>query len=126
MSNCCYITCFSYGFIKCFSEFGFKTWSIADNELEELFQLSLRMFDTRLPPGVTVLSPFADDSSLNKVGVEVCDCIIFTSIVQTWKTIGICCCSSIYLKTLTGIQMICVLVQFNFLLKCLLSICFAT
>lgn len=52
------------------SEFGFKTWSIADNELEELFQLSLRMFDTRLPPGVTVLSPFADDSSLNKVGVE--------------------------------------------------------
>ena len=61
-----------------FRVLGLKTWSIADNELEELFQISLRMFDTRLPPGVTVLSPFADDSSLTKVGVEVCDCIICT------------------------------------------------
>jgi hypothetical protein len=34
------------------------------------------MFDTRLPPGVTVLSPFAKDTSLKKVGLEVCDCII--------------------------------------------------
>jgi hypothetical protein len=59
-----------------FRELGLETSSIVDNELEELFELSLRMFDTRLPPGVTVLSPFAEDSSLNKVGVEVCDCII--------------------------------------------------
>uniref|UniRef100_A0A0A9H788 Uncharacterized protein n=1 Tax=Arundo donax TaxID=35708 RepID=A0A0A9H788_ARUDO len=28
------------------------------------------MFDTRLPPGITVVSPFAEDSSLNKVGVQ--------------------------------------------------------
>jgi aarF domain-containing kinase len=54
-------------------ELGIKTWTTAENELEELFQLSLRMFDTRLPPGVTVASPFADDSPLKKVGVEVCD-----------------------------------------------------
>uniref|UniRef100_A0A0E0CBR8 ABC1 atypical kinase-like domain-containing protein n=1 Tax=Oryza meridionalis TaxID=40149 RepID=A0A0E0CBR8_9ORYZ len=53
-----------------FREIGIETWSIADNELEELFQLSLRMFDTRLPPGVTAMSPFAEDSSLNKVGVQ--------------------------------------------------------
>ncbi|KAF8755797.1 hypothetical protein HU200_011269 [Digitaria exilis] len=53
-----------------FRELGIKTTTIADNKLEELFQLSLRMFDTRLPPGVTVMSPFADDSSLTKVGVE--------------------------------------------------------
>ncbi|GJM92161.1 hypothetical protein PR202_ga08596 [Eleusine coracana subsp. coracana] len=53
-----------------FRELGIKTSTIADNELEELFQLSLRMFDTRLPPGVTVMSPFADDSSLKKVGVQ--------------------------------------------------------
>jgi aarF domain-containing kinase len=59
-----------------FRELGLETSSLVDNELEELFELSLRMFDTRLPPGVTVLSPFAEDSSLNKVGVEVCDCII--------------------------------------------------
>lgn len=56
--------------MKYFRELGIKTWRIAENELEELFQLSLRMFDTRLPPGVTVLSPFAEDSSLNKVGVQ--------------------------------------------------------
>jgi hypothetical protein len=59
-----------------YRELGLETSSLVDNELEELFELSLRMFDTRLPPGVTVLSPFAEDSSLNKVGVEVCDCII--------------------------------------------------
>ncbi|KAG0540612.1 hypothetical protein BDA96_03G423900 [Sorghum bicolor] len=53
-----------------FRELGIRTWAITDNKLEELFQLSLRMFDTRLPPGVTVMSPFADDSSLNKIGVE--------------------------------------------------------
>ncbi|AQK98911.1 Protein kinase [Zea mays] len=54
-----------------FRELGIRTWAITDNKLEELFQLSLRMFDTRLPPGVTVMSPFADDSSLNKIGVEL-------------------------------------------------------
>jgi len=53
-----------------FRELGIKTRTIADNKLEELFQLSLRMFDTRMPPGVTVMSPFADDSSLTKIGVE--------------------------------------------------------
>ncbi|XP_071680181.1 uncharacterized protein, partial [Lolium perenne] len=53
-----------------FRELGLETSSIVDNELEELFELSLRMFDTRLPHGVTVLSPFAEDSSLTKVGVE--------------------------------------------------------
>ena len=57
--------------IKYFRELGIRTWAISDNKLEELFQLSLRMFDTRLPPGVTVMSPFADDSSLTKIGVEV-------------------------------------------------------
>jgi hypothetical protein len=56
---------------KYFRELGIRRWAITDNKLEELFQLSLRMFDTRLPPGVTVMSPFADDSSLNKIGVEV-------------------------------------------------------
>jgi hypothetical protein len=63
-------SCFSW-MTKYFRELGIKTWSMADNEPEELFQLSLRMFDTRLPPGVTVMSPFSDDSSLKKVGVQV-------------------------------------------------------
>jgi hypothetical protein len=69
--ECWYITCFAHGLQKYFRELGIKTRTIADNKLEELFQLSLRMFDTRLPPGVTVMSPFADDSSLTKIGVEV-------------------------------------------------------
>jgi hypothetical protein len=76
VNYCWYISCFSDVFIKYFRELGLETSSIVDNVLEELFELSLRMFDTRLPPRVTVLSPFAEDSSLTKVGVEVCDCII--------------------------------------------------
>ena len=71
---------------KYFRELGIKTRTIADNKLEELFQLSLRMFDTRLPPGVTVMSPFADDSSLTKIGVEVCH--THTLKVQTCKQIS--------------------------------------
>jgi aarF domain-containing kinase len=66
--------------LKYSREIGIETWSIADNELEELFQLSLRMFDTRLPPGVTAMSPFAEDSSLNKVGVQVWDYNLVTYI----------------------------------------------
>uniref|UniRef100_A0A804QWV9 Protein kinase domain-containing protein n=1 Tax=Zea mays TaxID=4577 RepID=A0A804QWV9_MAIZE len=62
-----------------FRELGIRTWAITDNKLEELFQLSLRMFDTRLPPGVTVMSPFADDSSLNKIGVELPGGAIFSA-----------------------------------------------
>ena len=33
------------------------------------------MFDTKLPPGVAMLQPFAEDSSIKKIGVQVC--IIF-------------------------------------------------
>jgi hypothetical protein len=51
---------------KYFRELGIRRWAISDNKLEELFQLSLRMFDTRLPPGVTVMSPFIDDFLLKK------------------------------------------------------------
>jgi hypothetical protein len=78
-------SCFAHGLQKYFRELGIKTTAIADNKLEELFQLSLRMFDTRLPPGVTVMSPFADDSSLTKIGVEVC-----TLKIQTCEQYPIC------------------------------------
>lgn len=29
------------------------------------------MFDTKLPPGVVMLQPFAEESSIKKVGVQV-------------------------------------------------------
>lgn len=29
------------------------------------------MFDTKMPPGVTVLQPFSEDSSIKKISVEV-------------------------------------------------------
>jgi hypothetical protein len=48
VNYCWYISCFSDVFIKYFRELGLKTSSIVDNELEELFELSLRMFDTSL------------------------------------------------------------------------------
>jgi hypothetical protein len=47
VNYCWYISCFSDVFIKYFRELGLETSSIVDNVLEELFELSLRMFDTR-------------------------------------------------------------------------------
>jgi len=52
-------------------ELGIDTFSTCEDEERELFKLAQRMFDTHLPPGVTVMSPFSDDSSLKKVGVQV-------------------------------------------------------
>jgi hypothetical protein len=41
VNYCWYISCFSDVFIKYFRELGLETSSIVDNELEELFELSL-------------------------------------------------------------------------------------
>ncbi|XP_073004097.1 uncharacterized protein [Typha latifolia] len=53
-----------------YKELGIETLSTCANGQEELLTLALRMFDTKLPPGVTVMSPFSEDSSLNKVAVQ--------------------------------------------------------
>ncbi|KAH7664219.1 Cadmium-transporting ATPase protein [Dioscorea alata] len=53
-----------------YKELGIETRSNCDDEQRELFHLAERMFDTRRPPGVTIMSPFAEDSSIRKVGVE--------------------------------------------------------
>ncbi|XP_076906836.1 protein ACTIVITY OF BC1 COMPLEX KINASE 7, chloroplastic-like, partial [Bidens hawaiensis] len=53
-----------------FRELGIDTVSLCSDEQAELFKLSQVMFDTKLPPGVKVLQPFSEDSSIKKVAVQ--------------------------------------------------------
>ncbi|KAJ6375420.1 hypothetical protein OIU77_000410 [Salix suchowensis] len=53
-----------------YRELGIGTLSKCENELQELFTLAQTMFDTKLPPGVAMLQPFSEDSSIKKVSVE--------------------------------------------------------
>lgn len=53
-----------------YRELGIKTLSMCENELKELFKLAETMFDTKLPPGVTMLQPFSDESSIKKIAVQ--------------------------------------------------------
>ena len=58
-------------FISSYRELGIDTVSNCVNEQQELFRLAQTMFDTKLPPGVTMLQPFSEDSSIKKIGVQV-------------------------------------------------------
>ncbi|KAJ4870079.1 Protein kinase superfamily protein [Raphanus sativus] len=53
-----------------FRELGIVTFAKCENEEPELLQLAKTMFDTKMPPGVTVLQPFSEDSSIKKISVE--------------------------------------------------------
>ncbi|XP_038987375.1 aarF domain-containing protein kinase 1-like isoform X6 [Phoenix dactylifera] len=53
-----------------YKELGIETLSTCADGEKELFELALKMFDTKLPPGVTMISPFSDSSSLNQVAVQ--------------------------------------------------------
>ncbi|CAK7336636.1 unnamed protein product [Dovyalis caffra] len=53
-----------------YRELGIDTLSKCENGLQELFRLAETMFDTKLPPGVAMLQPFSEDSSIKKVSVE--------------------------------------------------------
>ncbi|CAN8325812.1 unnamed protein product [Cochlearia groenlandica] len=53
-----------------FRELGFVTFANCENEEQELLQLAKTMFDTKMPPGVTILQPFSEDSSIKKISVE--------------------------------------------------------
>lgn len=55
-----------------YRELGIDTLSKCENELQEMFKLAQTMFDTKLPPGVTMLQPFSEDSSIKKIAVRVC------------------------------------------------------
>jgi len=71
LSNCLFYSLF-------YRELGIETLSSCENELQELFKLAETMFDTKLPPGVVMLQPFSDESSIKKVAVQVCYRIQFT------------------------------------------------
>ncbi|KAL5991187.1 hypothetical protein ACLOJK_012093 [Asimina triloba] len=58
------------GAVKSYRDLGIQTLSFCADEQNELFKLAQTMFDTKLPPGVTVLSPFAEGSSIKKIGVQ--------------------------------------------------------
>ncbi|XP_014505608.1 uncharacterized protein LOC106765480 [Vigna radiata var. radiata] len=53
-----------------YRELGIETLSSCENGLQELFRLAETMFDTKLPPGVVMLQPFSDESSIKKVAVQ--------------------------------------------------------
>ncbi|KAL6497212.1 hypothetical protein OROGR_029141 [Orobanche gracilis] len=52
-----------------YRELGIDTFSTCENE-KELLRLAQTMFDTKLPPGVTMLQPFSDDSSIKTIAVQ--------------------------------------------------------
>ncbi|XWS37146.1 hypothetical protein CRYUN_Cryun19dG0018000 [Craigia yunnanensis] len=50
-----------------YRELGIDTVSNCVNEQQELLRLAQTMFDTKLPPGVLMLQPFSEDSSIKKL-----------------------------------------------------------
>ncbi|KAI4336278.1 hypothetical protein L6164_014822 [Bauhinia variegata] len=53
-----------------FRELGIDTLSKCENEQQEMLRLAQTLFDTKLPPGVMMLQPFAEDSSIKKIAVK--------------------------------------------------------
>ncbi|TYG55585.1 hypothetical protein ES288_D09G285700v1 [Gossypium darwinii] len=56
--------------MESYRELGIGTVSNCGNEQQELLRLAQTMFDTKLPPGVVMLQPFSEDSSIKKIAVE--------------------------------------------------------
>lgn len=52
-------------------ELGIETLSNCKNVQQELLRLAQTMFDTKLPPGVVMLQPFSEESSIKKIAVQV-------------------------------------------------------
>ncbi|CAL0306760.1 unnamed protein product [Lupinus luteus] len=55
---------------KSYRELGIGTLSKCENEQQEMLKLAQTMFDTKLPPGVVMLQPFSEESSIKKIAVE--------------------------------------------------------
>ncbi|KAI3454972.1 hypothetical protein Pfo_011635 [Paulownia fortunei] len=53
-----------------YRELGIDTLSKCEDEQKEMFRLAQTMFDTKLPPGVTMLQPFSEESSIKKIAVQ--------------------------------------------------------
>lgn len=52
-------------------ELGIQTLSTCADEQRELLKLAQTMFDTKLPPGLTMMSPFSEEASIKKIAVQV-------------------------------------------------------
>lgn len=63
---------FNYIHIMLFyRELGIGTFTNCTNAQLELLKLAQSMFDTKLPPGVAMLNPFSEESSIKKIAVHV-------------------------------------------------------
>ncbi|KAM5571753.1 hypothetical protein ABKV19_012038 [Rosa sericea] len=56
--------------LESYRELGIETLSTCENEQKEMLKLAETMFDTKLPPGVTMLQPFSEESSIKKIAVQ--------------------------------------------------------
>ena len=52
-------------------DLGIETTVAAESDPNNFKTLAIMMFDTKLPPGITIASPFGDDSVLNDISVKV-------------------------------------------------------
>ncbi|KAJ4712514.1 Protein kinase superfamily protein [Melia azedarach] len=53
-----------------YRELGIDTLSMCEDEQKEMLRLAQTMFDTKLPPGVAMLQPFSEESSIKKIAVQ--------------------------------------------------------
>lgn len=53
-----------------FRELGIDTLKLCEMEEIEMLKLAQTMFDSKLPPGVTMLQPFSEESSIKKISVR--------------------------------------------------------
>ncbi|XP_058093783.1 uncharacterized protein LOC131239891 [Magnolia sinica] len=56
--------------VQSYKDLGIQTSSTCADEQNEMMKLAQTMFDTKLPPGVTMMTPFAEESSIKKVAVQ--------------------------------------------------------
>ncbi|KAI4374604.1 hypothetical protein MLD38_012583 [Melastoma candidum] len=56
--------------LESYRELGIDTVIKCENEQQELLRLAETMFDTKLPPGVVMLQPFSEESSIKKIAVQ--------------------------------------------------------
>ena len=59
-------------FLSINRELGIGTVMKSGVDQTEMLKLTQGLFDTVMPPGVTQLQPFSEDSAIKKISVEVC------------------------------------------------------
>ncbi|CAM6010856.1 unnamed protein product [Sphagnum balticum] len=55
---------------RCFKNLGIETVQRVEKDSDSFRALAILMFDTKLPPGVAIANPFADDSVLTEISVK--------------------------------------------------------